>query len=95
VTVIDDGTIPGGFGTSPFDGEGIPTAPGDRERCEVLTEHLHREKKLRQQQCFARAGWDSWHRSGTSAAREKTPKEVIGAVLEFCVTEFLGHGANQ
>src|ERR1700691_3053329 len=25
VTVIDDGTTPGGFGTSPFDGEGIPT----------------------------------------------------------------------
>src|SRR5579864_9562831 len=25
VTVVDDGTIPGGFGTSPFDGEGIPT----------------------------------------------------------------------
>src|SRR5690348_4710424 len=25
VTVIDDGTIPGGFGSSPFDGEGIPT----------------------------------------------------------------------
>ena len=26
VTVIDDGTIVGGFGTSPFDGEGIPRA---------------------------------------------------------------------
>ena len=25
INVIDDGTIPGGFGTSPFDGEGIPT----------------------------------------------------------------------
>ena len=25
VTVIDDGTIRGGFGTSPFDGEGVPT----------------------------------------------------------------------
>src|SRR5262249_47597254 len=25
VTVIDDGTLVGGFGTSPFDGEGIPT----------------------------------------------------------------------
>src|SRR5581483_4359875 len=25
VTVIDDGTIKGGFGTSPFDGEGVPT----------------------------------------------------------------------
>src|SRR5438874_5006432 len=24
-TVIDDGTMPGGFGTAPFDGEGIPT----------------------------------------------------------------------
>lgn len=25
VTVIDDGTMPGGFGTSPFDGEGVPS----------------------------------------------------------------------
>src|SRR3954463_10398042 len=25
ITVVDDGTIPGGFGTSPFDGEGVPT----------------------------------------------------------------------
>ena len=25
VTVVDDGTMPGGFGTTPFDGEGIPT----------------------------------------------------------------------
>jgi len=25
VTVIDDGTIPGGYGTTPFDGEGVPS----------------------------------------------------------------------
>jgi PmbA protein len=25
ITVVDDGTIPGGFGTNPFDGEGVPT----------------------------------------------------------------------
>ena len=25
ITVVDDGTIPGGFGTAPFDGEGLPT----------------------------------------------------------------------
>jgi PmbA protein len=25
ITIIDDGTIPGGFGSSPFDGEGVPT----------------------------------------------------------------------
>src|ERR1041385_358339 len=30
VTVIDDGTIVGGFGTSPFDGEGIPTRSEER-----------------------------------------------------------------
>jgi PmbA protein len=25
ITVIDDGTVPGGFGTAPFDGEGVPS----------------------------------------------------------------------
>src|SRR6476646_4370594 len=25
ITVVDDGTIPGGFGSAPFDGEGVPT----------------------------------------------------------------------
>ncbi|HXW14676.1 MAG TPA: metallopeptidase TldD-related protein [Terriglobia bacterium] len=25
ITIVDDGTIPGGFGTSPFDGEGVPS----------------------------------------------------------------------
>jgi PmbA protein len=25
ITVVDDGTIPGGFGSSPFDGEGVPS----------------------------------------------------------------------
>src|SRR5262249_56242120 len=25
VTLVDDGTMPGGFGTSPFDGEGVPS----------------------------------------------------------------------
>src|SRR6202034_4953894 len=25
VTVVDDGTMPGGFGTSPFDAEGLPS----------------------------------------------------------------------
>lgn len=25
ITIVDDGTMPGGFGTSPFDGEGVPS----------------------------------------------------------------------
>ncbi len=48
VTVIDDGTMVGGFGTSPFDGEGIPDAAygGDREwSAEILrAEYLHGEE---------------------------------------------------
>ena len=27
LTIIDDGTLVGGFGTAPFDGEGLPTRP--------------------------------------------------------------------
>ena len=48
VTVIDDGTMPGGFGTSPFDGEGIPTRRTvviENGMSEVVSaEHLHRKK---------------------------------------------------
>ncbi len=48
VTVIDDGTIPGGFGTSPFDGEGVPTRRTVVIENGVLkflsSEYLHREE---------------------------------------------------
>src|SRR6516225_10008788 len=40
VTVIDDGTMVGGFGTSPFDGEGIPTRRTLVVENGVLTSYL-------------------------------------------------------
>ena len=45
ITLIDDGTIPGLFGSQPFDDEGVPIAahPGDRKRRaeELPAEYLH------------------------------------------------------
>ena len=60
VTVIDDGTMPGLFGTSPFDGEGLPTRRtvivenGHSE--ELPAEHLHRAQTqhAEHRECFAR-----------------------------------------
>jgi len=40
VTIIDDGTIVGGFGTSPFDGEGLPTRRKVIVERGVLTNYL-------------------------------------------------------
>ena len=70
VTVIDDGTIPGGFGTSPFDGEGIPTRRTVVIENGVLKSYLlntYTAKKLGLQttgECLARIGWHSGHRPG-------------------------------
>src|SRR5258705_13903813 len=35
ITIIDDGSMGGGFGTSPFDGEGIPLGPTGRTEAGV------------------------------------------------------------
>ena len=103
ITVIDDGTIPGGFGTSPFDGEGIPTRRTVVIENGVLKSYLlntYTAKKLKLQT----TGNASRGLAGTPGIGlgnyflqpgMKTPAEVIGGVKEgLYVTEFLGHGAN-
>ena len=103
VTVIDDGTMPGGFGTSPFDGEGIPTRRTLVIENGVLKSYLlntYTAKKLGLQT----TGNASRGLAGTPGIGpgnyflqpgKKTPKEIIGDVKEgLYVTEFLGHGAN-
>jgi PmbA protein len=103
VTIIDDGTIPGGFGTSPFDGEGIPTRRTVVIENGVLKSYLlntYTAKKLQ----LVTTGNASRGLAGTPGiglgnyflqAGKRTPKEVIGDVKEgLYVTEFLGHGAN-
>ena len=103
VNVIDDGTMPGGFGTSPFDGEGIPTRRTVVIENGVLKSYLlntYTAKKLGLQT----TGNASRGLAGTPGIGPgnyflqpgtKTPQQIISGIKEgLYVTEFLGHGAN-
>jgi len=103
VNVIDDGTMPGGFGTSPFDGEGIPTRRTVVVENGVLKSYLlntYTAKKLGlQTTANASRGLAGTPGIGPGnyflQAGTKTPKELIGGVKEgLYVTEFLGQGVN-
>src|ERR1700693_2720172 len=103
VTIIDDGTMVGGFGTSPFDGEGIPTRRTVVIENGVLKSYLlntYTAKKLGLQ-TTANASRGLAGTPGIGPGNyflqpgTKTPKEIIAAIPEgLYVTEFLGHGAN-
>src|SRR5271169_2031537 len=103
VNVIDDGTIPGGFGTSPFDGEGVPsrrTIVIDNGVFKSYLLNTYSAKKLGLQT----TGNASRGLAGTPGIGPgnyflqpgtKTPQQVISEIKEgLYVTEFLGHGAN-
>jgi PmbA protein len=103
ITVIDDGTIPGGFGTSPFDGEGIPTRRTVVIENGVLKSYLmntYTAKKLGlETTANASRGLAGTPGIGPGnyflQAGKKTPQEIISSIKEgLYVTEFLGHGAN-
>jgi PmbA protein len=103
VTVIDDGTLVGGFGTSPFDGEGIPTRRTVVIENGVLKSYLlntYTAKKLGLQ-TTANASRGLAGTPGIGPGNyflqpgTKTPQQIIGEIKEgLYVTEFLGHGAN-
>jgi PmbA protein len=103
VTVIDDGTIPGGFGTSPFDGEGIPTRRTVVIENGVLKSYLlntYTAKKLGLQ-TTANASRGLAGTPGIGPGNyflqpgEKTAKDLIAGIKEgLYVTEFLGQGVN-
>lgn len=103
VTVIDDGTMVGGFGTSPFDGEGIPTRRTVVIEDGVLKSYLlntYTAKKLGLQT----TGNASRGLAGTPGIGPgnyflqpgtRIPQQLIGEVKEgLYVTEFLGMGVN-
>ncbi len=103
VTVIDDGTMVGGFGTSPFDGEGIPTRRTVVIENGVLKSYVlntYTAKKLG----LETTGNASRGLAGTPGIGPgnyflqpgtKTPQQLIGNVKEgLYVTEFLGMGVN-
>jgi PmbA protein len=103
VTVIDDGTIVGGFGTSPFDGEGIPTRRTVVIDNGVLTSYLlntYTAKKLGLK-TTANASRGLAGTPGIGPGNyflqpgPRTPQQLIADVKEgLYVTEFLGMGVN-
>jgi PmbA protein len=103
VTIIDDGTMPGGFGSSPFDGEGIPTRRTVVVENGILNSYIlntYTAKKLG----LTTTANASRGLAGTPGigpgnyflqAGTKSPKEIIAAIPDgLYVTEFLGQGAN-
>ena len=103
VNVIDDGTMPGGFGTSPFDGEGVPTRRTVVIENGVLKSYLLNTYTAKKLGLLTTAN-ASRGLAGTPGIGPgnyflqpgtKTPKEIIAAIPQgLYVTEFLGHGAN-
>src|SRR6266699_3756234 len=103
VTLIDDGTIIGGFGTSPFEGGGIATRRTVVIDDGVLTSYLlntYTAKKLGLQ-TTANASRGLAGTPGIGPGNyflqpgTKTQQQIIGEIKEgLYVTEFLGHGAN-
>src|SRR5215467_3531820 len=104
VTVIDDGRMVGGFGSSPFDGEGIPTRRTVVIDNGVLSSYLlntYTAKKLG----LKTTGNASRGLAGTPGIGpgnyflqpgDKTPRQLIADVKEgLYVTEFLGMGVNM
>ncbi len=103
ITVIDDGTIVGGFGTSPFDGEGIPTRRTVVIENGVLKSYLlntYTAKKLGlETTANASRGLAGTPGIGPGnyflQAGTKTPQQIIGDIKDgLYLTEFLGMGVN-
>ena len=103
ILVVDDGTMPGGFGTSPFDSEGVPSRKTVVIQNGVLQSYLlntYTAKKLGLQT----TGNASRGLAGTPGIGPgnfylkpgtKSLKEIIADIQEgLFVTEFLGFGVN-
>jgi PmbA protein len=103
VNVIDDGTMVGGFGTAPFDGEGIPTRRTVVIENGVLKSYLLNSYTARKLdlETTANASRGLAGTPGISPGNyflqpgSKTPQQIIGEIKDgLLVTEFLGHGVN-
>jgi PmbA protein len=103
ITVIDDGTIPGLFGTQPFDDEGIPTRRTPVIEKGVLKNYLlntYTARKLGMKTTgnasrgiTGNAGIG--HGNFFLEAGDKTPEEILASVKNgFYVTELLGSAVN-
>ena len=103
ITVVDDGTLPSGLGTRPFDGEGIPTRKTTVIENGVLRNYLldsYSARKLGRQSTgnAARSVGDAPVASPTNfymAPGPYSPTEIIRKVKSgLYVTEMIGFGVN-
>jgi PmbA protein len=103
VTVVDDGTIPGGFGTSPFDAEGLPsrrTVIVERGvlRSYVLNTYAGRKLGMKSTGNAGRGlAGNPFLDSGNLflEAGSATPEEILrGVERGLYVTRLMGQGVN-
>ncbi len=103
ITVIDDGTIPGLFGTQPFDDEGVPTRRTPVIEKGVLKSYLLNTYSARKlglkttgnasRGVTGNAGVG--HGNFYLEAGTRSPQEMIASVKNgFYVTELIGSGVN-
>jgi len=103
ITVIDDGTMPGGFGTSPFDDEGVPTQRTTVIEHGVLKSYLLNTYTARKLglKTTGNAARGLAGNPGISSGNfflqpgTRPPHHIIADVHQgLYVTEFLGFGVN-
>lgn len=104
ITVVDDGTIPGGFGSEPFDGEGVPTRRTVVIENGVLKSYLlntYTAKKLGLK-TTGNAARGLAGTPGIGAGNfylekgDRAPQQIIGAIKQgLYVFQFLGFGVNM
>lgn len=104
LSLIDDGVLPKGLGTSPFDGEGVPTRRTPIIEGGVLTNYLYdaftaRKAKARTTGNASR-GYKSLPHIGTNnlvlEPGSSRPEDIVKGVSKgFYVTAMLGSGANM
>ncbi|MCP3097687.1 TldD/PmbA family protein [Myxococcus sp. K15C18031901] len=103
VTLVDDGLLPRGLSTAPFDGEGVPTRRTPILEKGVLRNFLYDAYTARKAKARptgnATRGYSSLPGIGTSnlylEPGTKSPEELIRETGRgFYVTSLLGHGAD-
>ncbi len=103
ITLIDDGTMPGLFGTSPFDDEGVPTRRTLVIERGVLKNYLLNSYSARKlgMKTTGNASRGITGNAGIGHGNfyiepgERSPEEIIRGVKNgFFVTELIGGGAN-
>ena len=104
MTIYDDGRIPGGLGSRPYDGEGLPTRRNTVVDKGVLTSYLLDTYSARKLKLTSTGNASRGIGSGPSVgstnfyavAGTHTPEKIIQSVTQgFYVTDMMGFGVNM